>query len=121
MNLSNKRAVAVLKNYADAEGYSTQDVFIKVWQKKLKWDASVENTFHGLVSHRLPSGLSLTGGIRRATSVKSKNRPTAFDSTEPHRCYGDSDLTTERGMWAYVYGVHSPISTTLMDPGHVVD
>ena len=36
------RAVQVLKNHADAAD-TTQDVFIKVWQKKLKWDPSVGN------------------------------------------------------------------------------
>ena len=34
------RAVRVLKNHADAAD-AAQEVFIKVWQKKLKWDPSV--------------------------------------------------------------------------------
>ena len=35
-----KRAVDVLKNHADAAD-TTQDVFIKVWQKRSRWDPSV--------------------------------------------------------------------------------
>lgn len=42
-----KRAFEVLKNHCDADEAS-QDIFIKIWQKKSKWDSS-RGTFMGWV------------------------------------------------------------------------